>query len=67
MAIVKVGVVISGDFLGWSITIDDDRKGGTGGYYIYLSKVGESGFDYWFEHEYELKAQLEDYEVSWSE
>ncbi len=65
MAIIKSGVVSSGEFLGWSISIDDDREGETGGYYIYLNKSGQHGFDYWFEHERELQAQLEDFEVDW--
>ncbi|MBD8596795.1 hypothetical protein [Pseudomonas sp. CFBP 8772] len=43
----------------------NDRDGDTGGYYLYLKKSDIENFDYWFEHEAELHAQLVDFEVEW--
>ncbi|NWD73153.1 hypothetical protein HX890_03315 [Pseudomonas gingeri] len=65
MAMIKEGVVLSGEFCGWRISVDDDREGETGGYYFYLKENGGGGFDYWFEHDEALKAQLVDFEVGW--
>jgi len=34
MAIVRKGIVVSGEYSGWEIFITDDRDGDTGVYYI---------------------------------
>ncbi|MGX1173635.1 MULTISPECIES: hypothetical protein [Pseudomonas] len=65
MPIIRKGVVVSGEYLGWKIFVDDDRDGGTGGYYLFLEKNEGEGFDYWFEHETGLQAQLVDFDVEW--
>lgn len=65
MSINQEGVVVAGEYSGWKIFVEDDRDGDTGGYYIYLKKGDAEGFDYWFEHEAELHAQLVDFEVEW--
>lgn len=38
MSIIREGIVIGGGYFGWRVLIDDDRDGGTGGYYLYLKK-----------------------------
>lgn len=39
MPIIRKGVVVGGEYLGWKIFVDDDRDGGTGGYYLFLEKM----------------------------
>ena len=65
MFIVRKGTVVAGEYLGWKIFVADDREGDAGGYYLHLKKSDSEGFDYWFEHEAELQAQLVDFEVEW--
>lgn len=65
MSIVRKGIVVTGEYSGWEIVVADDRDGGAGGYYLYLKKSDVEGFDYWFEHEARLQAQLVDFEVEW--
>ncbi|AZF50691.1 hypothetical protein C4J85_0173 [Pseudomonas sp. R4-34-07] len=65
MSIVRKGVVVTGEYSGWKIVVVGDHDGDTGGYYLYLKKSDTEGFDYWFEHEAELQAQLFDFEVEW--
>lgn len=65
MSINREGVVVTGEYSGWNIFVEDGRNGDTGGYYLYLKKSDAEGFDCWFEHETELKAQLVDFEVEW--
>lgn len=64
MSIVQKGVVVAGEYSGWSIFVVDDSDGDTAGYYLYLKSDAE-GFDYWFEYEAGLQAQLADFEVKW--
>lgn len=45
MNILRQGTIFSGDYIDWKITIDDDRKGRTGGYYIYIEDNGIQGTD----------------------
>lgn len=65
MAIIRTGVVVGGEYSGWKILVDDDCDGDTGGYYLYLKKNDGEGFDYWFEHEAGLQAQLVNFDVAW--
>ncbi|MGE7964653.1 hypothetical protein ACQKPC_20140 [Pseudomonas sp. NPDC089918] len=65
MSIIREGIVVTGEYSGWRVRIDDDRGGDTGGYYLYLEKIDGQGFDYWFEHEAGLQAQLADFNISW--
>lgn len=65
MSVIRVGVVVGGEHSGWKVFIADDRDGDTGGYYLYLKKNDTEGFDYWFEHEAGLQAQLADFDVEW--
>ncbi|WP_447982771.1 hypothetical protein [Achromobacter kerstersii] len=65
MFIIREGVIVSGDYSGWKLLVADDQDGDTGGYYIYLRKGDCEGFDYWFESEVGLQAQLVDFEVEW--
>lgn len=58
------GVIISGDYVGWSLTVVDDRAV-SGGFYLYLNNDAGDGFDYWFEKEEFLKNQLDDFDVNW--
>lgn len=62
---IRNGIVTTGEYSGWEITVADDRDGDTGGYYLYLKKSDIESFDYWFEHEAGLQAQLVDFEVEW--
>ncbi|MBX8516835.1 hypothetical protein K5D69_19320 [Pseudomonas cichorii] len=43
MSLVREGVVVGGEYSGWSIFIDDDREGETGGCYLYLKKDNVQG------------------------
>lgn len=65
MSIIREGIVVDGEYFGWRVLVDDDRDGDTGGYYLYLKKSDGQGFDYWFEHETGLQAQLADFSVDW--
>lgn len=65
MAIIKQGIVLSGENMGWVIAIDDDQDGATGGFYLFLQSTDGKGFDYWFENEKQLHAQLEEFYVKW--
>lgn len=65
MSIARKGIVVSGEYSGWEIVAADDHDGGTGGYYLYLKRSDVEGFDYWFEHEAGLQAQLVDFEARW--
>ncbi|AZF56244.1 hypothetical protein C4J84_0336 [Pseudomonas sp. R11-23-07] len=65
MSIRREGIVVAGEYSGWKVLIEDDRCGDTGGYYLFLKKSEAEGFDYWFEHEAGLHAQLVDFEVEW--
>jgi hypothetical protein len=65
MSEIRKGTITAGEYCGWSVIVDDDRAGETGGYYLYIKKANNLGFDYWFEAEAGLEAQLEDFEVDW--
>lgn len=65
MSIARKGIIVNGEYSGWEIVVAADRDGDTGGYYLYLNKSDVEGFDYWFEHEAGLQAQLVDCEVRW--
>lgn len=67
MSLVREGVVVGGEYSGWSVLIDDDREGETGGYYLYLKKDDVQGGDYWFEFEESLQVQLADFSIDWSD
>jgi hypothetical protein len=38
MSIFRNGIVTTGEYSGWEITVANDRDGDTGGYYLYLKK-----------------------------
>ncbi|UVL87247.1 hypothetical protein [Pseudomonas sichuanensis] len=65
MSVIREGVIVGGEYSGWKVLIDDDRCGDTGGCYMYLKKSDDEGFDYWFECEAGLAAQLADFDVDW--
>ncbi|MGC5703169.1 hypothetical protein J4P02_23520 [Pseudomonas sp. NFXW11] len=65
MTIIRKGIVVSGEYSGWSISIDDDREGETGGYYLFLSNEDGQAFDYWFALESHLDNQLSDFDIGW--
>lgn len=52
--------------MGWSIFIDNDQDGATGGFYFFLESPDGQGFDFWFEDEKNLLAQLEEVQVDWT-
>lgn len=66
MSVIKKGIVLSGENLGWSIAVDDDQESASGGFYLYLTNNDGQGFDLWFESEKQLYAQLEDFDVDWA-
>lgn len=61
----------------WYIYIQDDTKGGTGGYYILfaspdtafssLPERSQYKFDLWVPNKEELEVNLEDHEIEWTE
>lgn len=65
MSVIREGVVVAGEYSGWRVRVDDDHDGDTGGYYLYLENNDGQGFDYWFEHEAGLQAQLADFNIAW--
>lgn len=65
MPATQEGFIISGDYCGWQIIIDDDREGSTGGYFIYIKNQSQT-FDYWFDNEAALKNQLSEFNITWS-
>ncbi|MCS3836411.1 hypothetical protein HNR03_000991 [Pseudomonas sp. JAI111] len=65
MSVIREGVVVGGQYSGWKVFVDDERCGDTGGYYLYLKRSDSEGFDYWFESEAILQAQLVDCDVDW--
>lgn len=67
MSFARKGIVVAGEYSGWEIVVDEDRDGDTGGYYLYLKRSDVEGFDYWFEHEAGLQAQLVNFKVRWVE
>ncbi|MDI2595562.1 hypothetical protein POF45_29665 [Pseudomonas sp. 681] len=36
MQIIRTGTVLTGEYAGWKIEIQDDRAGETGGYYLFM-------------------------------
>lgn len=67
MKIIYDGVIVDGEYRGWKIQIFDDRDGETGGYYLFFIDEMGDGFDYWFETERHLNAQLQDFNVIWNQ
>lgn len=65
MTIIRKGVVVSGEYSGWKITIDEDREGGTGGYYLFLTSSDGRTFDFWFELKLHLDNQLSEFGIDW--
>ena len=63
--IIKNGIIISGEYVGWEIQIVDDSSGDTGGFYLILRNGGTELFDYWFEKKQFLDNQLADFDVKW--
>lgn len=66
MSIVRRGRILSGIEKDYSISIDDDSEGETGGYYLYLQKADE-GYDEWYENEAQLTIRLYDLDIEWSQ
>ncbi len=64
MAIIKKGCILSGDYKGWSVSVDDDRNGETGGFYLFIENQC-TGYDHWFVSEHDLEAQLDDFVIEW--
>ena len=65
--IVKNGKIKSGVYKGYSVFIEDDRNGTTGGFYVYLNDGKKVFFDYWFDNFDCVCNQLEEFEIEWSE
>ncbi|NBF06622.1 hypothetical protein GV819_30585 [Pseudomonas sp. Fl5BN2] len=65
MTIIRKGVVVSGEYSGWNISIDDDREGGTGGYYLFLTSSDGRAFNFWFELELHLDNHLSEFDIGW--
>ncbi|MDF3845573.1 hypothetical protein P3W55_28030 [Pseudomonas citronellolis] len=65
MPVIRKGVIVSGEYDGWVVLVDDDRSGDTGGFYLYFERGPNEGFDYWFENDGQLKSELTEYEISW--
>ncbi|AFY99294.1 hypothetical protein [Calothrix sp. PCC 6303] len=67
----KLGCVLSGEYEGWYVLVQDDPKN-TGGYYIYISKSKSfnsplsEGYDYWLQSEFDLPEFFKNWEVEWN-
>lgn len=66
MQITRTGTVLTGEHTGWTIKIQDDRAGETGGYYLYLVQDELNGFDSWFETIEQLEQEISELEVRWN-
>jgi len=65
MPTTRSGTILSGEHTGWTITIQDDTAGETGGYYLYLADEQLNGFDAWFESMEPLEREISELEVRW--
>lgn len=65
MTVIRKGVIVSGEYDGWVVLVDDDRSGDTGGFYLYFERVLNEGFDCWYESEDQLDSELSEYQVIW--
>jgi hypothetical protein len=66
MQIIRTGIVLTGEYAGWTIEIQDDRAGETGGYYLFLVQNESNGFDSWFELIEQLQQQISELDVRWN-
>lgn len=66
MQILRTGTVLTGEYAGWTIEIQDDRAGETGGYYLLLVQNESNGFDSWFEFIEQLQQQISELDVRWN-
>lgn len=66
MQTIRTGTVLTGEYAGWTIEIQDDRAGETGGYYLFLVRNESEGFDSWFELMEQLQQQVSELDVSWN-
>ncbi|PJK33111.1 hypothetical protein CWC48_26890 [Pseudomonas sp. S10E 269] len=66
MQILHTGTVLTGEYAGWTIEIQDDRAGETGGYYLFLVLNESNGFDSWFELIEQLHEQISELNVRWN-
>ncbi|MFJ4193927.1 hypothetical protein [Pseudomonas sp. NPDC089534] len=66
MRIIRTGTVLTGEYAGWRVEIQDDREGQTGGYYLFLVQGDSNGFDSWFERIEQLQQQISELDVRWS-
>jgi hypothetical protein len=66
MQIIRTGTVLTGEYAGWTIEIQDDRAGATGGYYLFLVQNESNGFDSWFELIEHLQQQISGLDVRWN-
>lgn len=62
--IIKAGTILSGNFAGYTIVVDDDTEGETGGFYLYIKGEVDS-FDCWFDSLEQLGNQIVDFDVEW--
>ena len=67
----KWGKILDGEYSDWSIMIDDDTNGSTGGFYIYtvkdLNDKNSEGYDNWVENENVLKNYMGNlkFQINW--
>ena len=66
MQTISTGIVLTGEYAGWTIKIQDDRAGKTGGYYLFLVQNESNGFDSWFELIEQLHEQISELNVRWN-
>lgn len=66
MQTISIGIVLTGEYAGWTIKIQDDRAGETGGYYLFLVQDDSNGFDAWFEFIEQLQQQISELDVRWN-
>jgi hypothetical protein len=66
MQIIRTGTVLTGEYAGWKIEIQDDRGGETGGYYLLMVQDDSNGFDSWFEFIEQLEHQIFELNVRWN-
>lgn len=65
MQITRTGTVLTGEHASWTISVQDDSAGETGGYFLYLLLDELHGFDSWFETTEQLEREISEFDVRW--
>ena len=65
MQTILIGTIMTGEQTGWKVNIKDDSAGETGGFFLYLIRDQQHGFDSWFETLEQLRREISELEIRW--